>query len=148
VALGAQIAVTLPDETLVEARARFVRFQVRYNGKLGLPVGIFGACHHLRRAGRLSPEDDRLFSDVDAWFDRALPEPPFYRDGNSLKAITWFKKSAIHLIDALRPLREILERYDVPYDVIETDDPGTIVYEDEFQVGVVEARFPGNVDGG
>jgi hypothetical protein len=41
------------------------------------------------------------------------------------------------LLDALRPLREMLERYNVPYDVVETTDPGTIVYEDDLQVGVL-----------
>ncbi len=119
-----------------------MRFQVRYNGRLGLPVGIFGACHHLRRAGRLSAEDDKLFGDIDAWFDQELPTPPFYADGNSIKAITWFKHSATHLIDALGPLRDLLDRYQVPYDVVRTGDPGTIVYEDEFQVAVVKAIHP------
>jgi len=107
-----------------------------------LPVGIFGACHHLRRAGRLSAEDDQRFTEIDAWFDRELVTPPFYQDGNSIKGITWFKQSATRLLEALGPLREILERYEVPYDIVESDDPGTIVYEDEFQVGVVDAKFP------
>lgn len=124
----------------------YVRIQVRYAGKLGVPVGIFGACHHLRRAGRLSPEDDQLFADIDAWFTRELPEPPFYGDGNSIKAITWFKRSASHFVAAVQPLQLLLERYDVPYDIVETDDPGDIIYEDEFQVGVVNARFPGGRD--
>ncbi|MES1179322.1 MAG: hypothetical protein ABUL62_33710 [Myxococcales bacterium] len=120
----------------------FVRIQVRYCGKLGLPVGIFGACHHLRRAGRLSPEDDQLFEEVKAWFIRELPEPPFYGDGNSIKAITWFKQSAVRLIAAAEPLQSLLSRYQVSFDVVETDDPGDVVYEDEFQVGVINARFP------
>jgi hypothetical protein len=120
---------------------KYVRVQVRYCGKLGLPVGIFGACHHLRRAGRLSPADDRLFAELDSWFDQALPIPPFYADGNSIRAITWFKESATRLLEAMDPLQALLERYSISYDVIESDDPGRIVYEDEFQVGVVDAKF-------
>jgi hypothetical protein len=120
----------------------YVRIQVRYSGRLGSPVGIFGACHHLRRAGRLSPEDDKLFADIDSWFTRELAEPPFYGDGNSIKAITWFKRSAVELIAALQPLQLLLVRYGVPFDVVETDDPGDVIYEDEFQVGVVNPRFP------
>ena len=122
--------------------AGYVRVQVRYCGKLGLPVGIFGACHHLRRAGRLSQAEDELFASLDAWFDRELPTPPFYADGNSIKAITWFRSSAKVLIEALGPLKELLQQHSVRYDVVATDDPGRIVYEDAFQVGVVDANFP------
>ncbi|HEX3775778.1 MAG TPA: hypothetical protein VHV51_15000 [Polyangiaceae bacterium] len=121
---------------------RYVRFQVMYSGKLGYPVGIFGACHHLRRAGVLSPEDDQLFADLDDWFEREMPSPPFYADGNQAKAITWFKSTAEALMLALAPLRALLEKHRVEHRIIETDYPGTIIYEDEFQVGVVEPRFP------
>ncbi len=115
---------------------RYVRVQARYSGKLGAPVGIFAACHHLQRAGRVSPEDEQLFQQTDAWFDEHLPNPPFYADGNSIRAVTWFKSGAAHLIAALAPLRALLERHSVEYDVVETDHPGLVVYEDEFQVGV------------
>jgi hypothetical protein len=117
---------------------KYLRFQVRYSGKLGLPVGIFGACHHLMRAGRLSPEETELFLRVDGWFDEQLPHPPFYADGNSIRAITWFKPTATELIAALSPLRALLEKYEVVYDIVESEDPGIIVYEDAFQIGVVQ----------
>jgi hypothetical protein len=116
---------------------RYVRFQARYTGKHGHAVGIFGACHHLRRDGRLSSEEDRLFAEVDAWFDRELRNPEFYEDGNSVNAITWFKTSATQLIDRLLPLCDLLQRHGVEYDVVECDDPGRIIYEDEFQIGAV-----------
>ena len=34
----------------------YIRYQVRYSGKTGKPVGIFGACWHLWRRGLLSDE--------------------------------------------------------------------------------------------
>ena len=121
---------------------KYVRVQVYYSGKLGYPVGIFGACHHLRRAKRLSPEDDKLFGDVDSWFDRQLPIPPFYEDGNSLRAITWFKETSIELLAALTPLEDLLRRHAVDHHTVCTEDPGDIVYEDQYQVGVINPRFP------
>ncbi|MFC5823319.1 hypothetical protein [Nonomuraea insulae] len=121
----------------------YVRFQVRYYGRLGVQVGIFAACHHLRHAGRLTPEDDKMFTEVDAWFIARLPYPPFYADGNTVRAVPWFKPNAISLIDALAPLQDLLRRYEVPYDVVRSPDPGTIIYEDEFQIGVLPyARRP------
>ncbi|MFB4269361.1 hypothetical protein [Nonomuraea sp. GTA35] len=115
----------------------FVRFQVRYYGRLGVPVGIFAACHHLRRAGRLTPVDDELFTKVDDWFIARLPYPPFYADGNTIRAVPWFKPGAACLIDALAPLEDLLRRYGVAYDVVRSPDPGTIIYEDDFQIGVL-----------
>lgn len=115
----------------------YVRFQVRYYGRLGVPVGIFAACHHLRRAGRLVPADDELFTQVDDWFIARLPYPPFYADGNTIRAVPWFKPDAAWLIAALAPLEDLLRRYDVPYDIVRSPDPGTIIYEDDFQIGVL-----------
>jgi len=92
--------------------------------------------------GRLSPEDDKLFSDLDDWFEREMPSPPFYSDGNTIRAITWFKGTAKSLMLALAPLRALLDKHQVEYRVVETDDPGTIVYEDDFQVGVIDPKFP------
>jgi len=121
---------------------RYIRFQVTYSGKLGYPVGIFGACHHLRRAGVLSPEEDKLFAEVDAWFEREMPSPPFYADGNTRKAITWFRSTSSTLVSALAPLKALLDRHNVECRIVETDDPGTIFYEDDYQVGVVDPKFP------
>ncbi|WP_146103696.1 hypothetical protein [Nonomuraea solani] len=115
----------------------YVRFQVRYYGRLGVQVGIFAACHHLRRAGRLSPADDNLFTEVDNWFITRLPYPPFYADGNTVRAVPWFKPNATTLIAAVAPLQDLLHRYRVPYDVVRSADPGTIIYEDDFQIGVL-----------
>lgn len=117
---------------------QFIRFQVRYTGKTGHPVGVFGACHHLRRRGVLSAAEDDLFSSVDQWFDRFLPEPPFYAQGNPERAITYFKDPIPqHFEDQLNRLLQILDRHCVPYDRVAVDDVGEIIYEDTFQVATV-----------
>jgi hypothetical protein len=115
-----------------------VRFQALYRGRLGVEVGIFVAVDHLRRADRLTEEEEELYFDVDDWFKVHLPNPPFYDDGNVLGAITWFKKSSTGgMRERLAPLCHILDRHGVTWVAAESTDPGTLVYEDEFQVGVV-----------
>lgn len=117
---------------------RFTRLHVTYRGVLGVEVGIFVAVDHLRRADRLSTVDEQRYFDIDDWFRAELPNPPFYADGNTVGAITWFKTLACeHMLKRLQPLCEILDRHDVAWRRAESDDPGDIVYEDEFQVGAI-----------
>lgn len=121
-----------------EVEARFVRLQASYRGLLGVEVGIFVAVDHLRRADRLTPDEEELYFDIDDWFRDELPNPPFYEDGNSVGAVTWFKKSTtVGMLERLEPLRRFLDRYGVENAAVESSDPGTVIYEDRFQVGVI-----------
>jgi hypothetical protein len=116
----------------------FVRFQAPYRGRLGVEVGIFVAVDHLRRANLLTEEEEEVYFDVDDWFKVHLPNPPFYDDGNTAGAITWFKRSSTEeLRQRLHPLCHVLNKYGVLWHAAESADPGTIIYEDEFQVGVI-----------
>jgi hypothetical protein len=117
----------------------YFRIHVTYCGKTGKPVGIFGACHHLKRAGRLTPEEAKLFEDTDAWYMEALPEPPFYKDGNPQKAIVWFKdtEEVRELVRRLDPLVDLLKKYNVEHKTSWTINPGEVIYEDEYQVAVI-----------
>ncbi|QHT63147.1 hypothetical protein GXP70_26415 [Paenibacillus lycopersici] len=120
----------------------YVRIQTRYCSRIGKPAGIFAACWHLLRGTMrddcLSEEDKALFLAIEAWFVEHLPEPPFYEDGNAMRAVTWFKRQAARdMLPRLNPLLGLLVKYGVDYDIVHTDSPGRIVYEDEYQVGVV-----------
>lgn len=122
---------------------RYMRIQTRYCGKTGKPVGIFGACWHLLRrtmhADGLDDKEKEVFMEIEHWFVEHLPTPPFYEDGNSIKAITWFKtESCEEMLGRLEPLIQLLEKYKVQYDIVYTNHVGRIIYEDEYQVGVVD----------
>ena len=124
------------DETLPERQYR--RIQATYRGRLGVEVGLFVAVDHLRRASHLTPAEEQLYFDIDDWFDEHLPNPPFYDDGNSIGAVTWFRAALPETMTArIGQLRTILERHGVQHEQVWSDDPGQLVYEDEFQVGVI-----------
>jgi hypothetical protein len=116
----------------------FVRFQAPYRGRLGIEVGIFVAVDHLRRADRLTEEEEEVYFDIDDWFEIHLPNPPFYDDGNTMGAVTWFKRSSTdEMRRRLEPLCRVMDKYGVTWVAAGSADPGTIIYEDQFQVGVV-----------
>lgn len=116
----------------------YVRLHVTYRGVLGIEVGIFVAVDHLRRAARLTADEEETYFDIDDWFREALPNPSFYADGNSAGAVTWFKKSvASEMLGRLQPLLRILDKYQVEHVAAESNDPGTVVYGDALQVGVI-----------
>lgn len=68
-----------------------------------------------------------------------LPVPPFYSDGNSIKAITWFKDNnkVKELLREFEFYFNILNKYNVNLVLSRSDSPGRIIYEDDFQIGVI-----------
>ncbi|MGN7200411.1 hypothetical protein [Arthrobacter sp. SAFR-044] len=117
--------------------AIFQRFQAKYVGRTGAPVGVFVAVDHLRRTGRLSEEEIYRYALADAWFQENLPNPPFYGDGNSIGAVTWFREHADGMTGPLKPLLDILDAKNVAWERKISGDPGQIVYQDQWQVGVI-----------
>ncbi len=121
--------------TVTEA---YVRLHADYRGRLDVEVGIFVAVDHLRRADLLSVDEEEMYFDIDDWFNANLPNPAFYDDGNSTRAITWFKRSTTaSMLVRLEPLEQMLTKHGISCHRTETHDPGDIVYEDNFQVGAV-----------
>ena len=120
---------------------KYVRIQGRDMAfRTGKPVGIFAAVHRLQESGSLTEEEKNVYYDIDrVWFEKELPNPPFYEDDKPGKPITWFKTSTTsHMIEKLQPLMDLLDKYNVPYDMVYTNYPGRIVYEDEYQVAVYD----------
>jgi ribosomal protein S18 acetylase RimI-like enzyme len=127
---------------------KYVRIQGRETAyRTGMPVGIFTAVHRLQQAGLLTDEEKAVYHDIDqVWFEENLPNPPFYNDDKPGKPITWFKTATTgFMIEKLQPLMDILEKYSKPYDVVYSNFPGRIVYEDEWQVAVYSDNAPGRI---
>jgi hypothetical protein len=54
-------------------------------------------------------------------------------------AAAWFRHTSPHLIVRVSGYLDILDAHGVPWERLDSDDPGLIVYEDADQVVVVPA---------
>lgn len=119
----------------------YLRLQATYRGRLGVGVGLFVAVDHLRRAGRLTAEQEALYLDIDDWFQEHLPNPDFYADGNTVGAVTWFKTPVPpEMQTRMEQLGAMLTAHGVEFEVVRSDEPGAVIYEDPFQIGIVPAE--------
>ncbi len=120
-------------------KQNYVRIQVRDKGSTGKPIGVIGACWKIHNEGKLSQEDQEIFLRVEKWFTSLLPEPPFYKEGNPQNAICYFKvDGAQKMLERITPLMYLLDKYEYEYDVVYTNYIGKIIYEDEYQVAVID----------
>ncbi|MBO4688010.1 MAG: hypothetical protein J5636_05810 [Clostridiales bacterium] len=115
---------------------KYMRIQGRDNAyRTQYPRGIFAICWRLVNDGIMSPEDEKLFRDIDDWFKENLPEPDPCKNGECV--ITFFKVGASdEMLEKIAPAVALLDKYGRPYDLVYTNFVGTIVYEDEWQIAV------------
>ncbi len=121
---------------------KYMRIQGReYAYKTGKPCGVFILNWRRVRDGVYSLDDCDLFERTEKWFKEHLPEPPFYGkdNDNPQGAVTYFKTEKF---DDMREqadiLMSLLDKYKIPYDIVYTDYIGKIIYEDDYQVAVID----------
>ena len=120
---------------------RFVRYVVaERDASSGYRRGFIRSAWYL-------DEEDRIFSEAEsarlkaifAWFNKNLPPPAKMsrtRNANHKKkrALSWFKDTAHLHLQYAREVVALMEAHDVVVEMISTDRPGYVVYEDEFQI--------------
>lgn len=121
---------------IFESRFKYVRIQGRevapntMQGK-----GVFSMCWKLANEKIMDEEDAELYREIDSWFAEKLPFPP--QCMNEEPVICFFKtENSREMLHLIKPALWLLDRYHHPYYVIYTNDPGEIVYEDQYQVAV------------
>lgn len=126
----------------METSKKYMRIQGRETAyRTGKPVGVFILNWRKIRDGIYSKDDAGLYEQTHKWFLDNLPEPPFYGDNNDNPqgAITYFKTSSYELMrENAEVLMGLLDKYKIPYDIVYTDYVGKIIYEDEYQVSVID----------
>jgi hypothetical protein len=118
----------------------FLRFEsAQVDERTGQPTGLLTHAYRLLRSDALtSAEADELRALID-WIERNVPVPArFARKRNvshkETHGIAWAKGNAVELVAAMRAIAGIAARHDLHVDVVKTDRPGYVVYEDSWQV--------------
>ncbi len=117
----------------------YIRFVVhRKDEDSGRRMGLFQAFFDLRDAGLVSQYEEDQLLQIRDWFDANLEKPGTFSRSNKFHAksvaISWFKDTATEHIARMYELKTIVETHGIVVDVIRTDRPGYIVYEDIYQV--------------
>jgi hypothetical protein len=117
----------------------FIRFVIPQNDPdSGRRQGLFQALTELDHAGVLEPHEAELYDEVYDWFKANLLKPRSFTRSSKPHAkkvaLSWFKDSATEHIAKMRVLAHILDAHGVVVDVIQTERPGYVVYEDDLQV--------------
>jgi len=122
----------------------YVRFRSTSPNKNGLHVGVFGLVNGLGRNWMLAPDEWRFWRENNDWYDAAFPQPPVYREKVHPRAAAWFKSTASDFLERVPGYLAILDAHRIAWEEVRTTDPGTIIYEDEYQVVAipVEGEFP------
>ena len=97
--------------------------------------GVFGIFRDFEKKHVMTDEDLELYQEVVDFFTNELPWPPMCNGRE--KVICFFKtENSREMMKYMNPLLWLLERYNHPYDVVYTNFPGEIVYEDQYQIVV------------
>ena len=117
----------------------YLRFVIQANDQdSGRRQGLFQALSAMEEQRLLLPHEQDMYDDIYAWFKKNLKKPRSFTRSTKPHAkkvaLGWFKASATEHIAKMHALRHILESHGIVVDVIKTNRPGYVVYEDDFQV--------------
>ncbi len=103
-------------------------------------LGVFQAVFELREAGMLLPHEEQwLDAEID-WLNEHLKEPDCLGEPGTHRAISWFRSCATDPIEKVRSIVALLREKGLPVEMIKADNPGTILYEDDWQVVAIPPR--------
>lgn len=117
----------------------YIRFVIHsLDEDSGKRQGIFQAIEDVREAGVLHEYEIVRVKEILRWFNTCLSKPSSFTRSSKPhalnKAISWYKDTAKEHISHMRELVSILEAHDITVDILQTNRPGYIVYEDEYQI--------------
>lgn len=123
----------------------FVRFIVDANHEDSkLPLGIMHAVRYLRDDGKLTKRQLQSCDKVFDWLYENLEAPRKSVFKTHPFAVSWFRASAIRHLSWTRRLIPVVVCHGYQVSIMETSQPGKIIYEDRAQIiaePTVEAKL-------
>ncbi|OSZ82756.1 hypothetical protein CAP35_05695 [Chitinophagaceae bacterium IBVUCB1] len=120
----------------------FIRFITEFKNEYDeIETGVFQAVGYLCRTDVMYDYDKKHLMEIRGWFNANLEKPT--RFSKSLKknapkvSLAWFKSTATEHLKRMYEMKVIIEKYDITVLVIKRENPGYIVYEDDFQVSTL-----------
>lgn len=115
----------------------FIRFVVGGDGDHHRSLtGIITEARIRRDSGDLDEDQSARLEGAYAWLNEHLPVPPFKRLPSD--AVGWFRDEATQCIQTMWEIASVLKECGVPVRLLRSANPGKVVYEDEYQILVVE----------
>ena len=117
----------------------FVRFVIaKLDARSGRRQGLFQAAAALRDSRSLTEHEEERLQEIREWFNQNLERPTRLslsaKPNSKAQVIGWFKDTATEHISKMYAFSAVLELHDIPVEVLKTERPGYVVYEDDFQV--------------
>ena len=117
----------------------YIRFVIHANDdRSGRRKGLFHAMSDLQDSGELLGYEQEQYDEIYEWFRKNLKKPrSFTRSSkpNAKKvALSWFKDTASQHIARMHEVAHILRTHGVEVEILRTQRPGYIVYDDQHQV--------------
>ncbi len=103
--------------------------------------GIFAAMGDLKRMNVMSEAELNWYECESHWFNKNLPNPACFTlpiaQTISKHAISWFSVDAIGFVGRTLCIVKLFEKYGISMNKLESNDPGKIIYKDEYQIVVI-----------
>jgi hypothetical protein len=117
----------------------FVRLVIHKNDEVsGRRQGLFQALSDLEYESSLLKHEQAQYDEIYEWFRKHLKKPSSFTRSSKPHAknvaLSWFKDTAIEHIAKMHALAQILEAHNISIDILQSERPGYLVYEDEFQI--------------
>ena len=97
-------------------------------------VGVFTHVYRIRNSEELLPHEKETLEHSLGWLKMHLKVPAVLKDEGNERAICWFKDTAKRPMEHVWQLVHLLRDHGIHMELVKTNDPGVILYEDGWQV--------------
>lgn len=116
-------------------KREYVRFVIgRKDEDSNVEQGIFQAAAHALEWQQITGSDADHLRELKEWFNENLEKPTSFGRDKLRLGICWFNTTANEHISRIWEMVQILERNGIYVKKIRTDNPGYVIYEDEWQL--------------